>query len=44
VRCVQVLCPITGRERRLTEKAVNHIGGGVNHAFGPTVLGKGVGA
>jgi hypothetical protein len=31
---VQGLCPVAGRERRMEEKATNHIGGGVNHAFG----------
>jgi hypothetical protein len=40
---VQGLYPVAGRERRLEEKATNHIGGGANHAFGPAVLGKGVG-
>jgi hypothetical protein len=39
---VQGLCPVAGRERRLEEKAANHIGGGANHAFGPAVLGRGV--
>jgi hypothetical protein len=39
---VQGLCPVAGRERRLEEKAADHIGGGANHAFGPTVLGRGV--
>jgi hypothetical protein len=39
---VQGLCPVAGRERRLEEKAADHIGGGANHAFGPAVLGKGV--
>jgi hypothetical protein len=41
---VQGLCPVAGRERRLEEKAADHIGGGVNHEFGPTVLCRGVGA
>jgi hypothetical protein len=41
---VQGLCLVAGRERRLEEKAADHIGGGANHAFGPTVLGRGVGA
>jgi hypothetical protein len=41
---VQGLCPIASRERRLEEKATDHIGGGVNHALDPTVLGRGVGA
>jgi hypothetical protein len=41
---VQGLCPVTGRERRLEEKAEDHIGGGANHALGPAVLGRGVGA
>jgi hypothetical protein len=39
---VQGLCLVAGRERRLEEKAADHIGGGANHAFGPTVLGRGV--
>jgi hypothetical protein len=41
---VQGLCPVVGRERRLKEKATNHVGGGANHSLGPTVLGRGVGA
>jgi hypothetical protein len=41
---VQGLCPVAGRERRLKEEAADHIGSGVNDAFGPTVLGRGVGA
>jgi hypothetical protein len=41
---VQGLCPVAGRESCLEEKAANHIGGGANRAFGPTVLGRGVGA
>jgi hypothetical protein len=40
---VQGLCPVTGRERRLEEKPVDHISGGANHVFGPAVLGRGVG-
>jgi hypothetical protein len=28
--------------RHLEEKAVDHIGGGANHAFDPVVLGRGV--
>jgi hypothetical protein len=39
---VQRLCPVAGRERHLEEKAANHIGGGANHAFAATVLGRGV--
>jgi hypothetical protein len=39
---VQGLCPVAGRERHMEEKAVDHIGGGANHAFGPAVLGRGV--
>jgi hypothetical protein len=39
----QGLCPVAGRERRLKEKATNHIGGGSNHALGPAVLSRGVG-
>jgi hypothetical protein len=41
---VQGLCPVAGRERRLEEKAAEHIGGGVDHAFGSAVLCRGVGA
>jgi hypothetical protein len=41
---VQGLWPVAGRERRLEDKVADHIGGGVNHVFGPTVLGRGVGA
>jgi hypothetical protein len=37
------LCPVGGRERRLKEKAADHVGGGANHALGPTVLSRGVG-
>jgi hypothetical protein len=39
---VQGLCPVAGRERRLEEKAADHIGGGADHAFGTTVLCRGV--
>jgi hypothetical protein len=42
--CVQGLYPIAGRKRRLEEKAAEHIGGGADHAFGPTILSRGVGA
>jgi hypothetical protein len=41
---VQGLCPVAGRERRLEEKAAEHIGGGADHAFGSAVLCRGVGA
>jgi hypothetical protein len=41
---VQGLCPVAGRERRLEEKAADHISCGANHAFVSTVLGRGVGA
>jgi hypothetical protein len=41
---VQALCPVAGRERRLEEKAADHVGGGANHALCPAVLGGGVGA
>jgi hypothetical protein len=41
---VQGLCQVAGRERHLEEKASDHIGGDANHVFGPTVLGRGVGA
>jgi hypothetical protein len=37
------LCPVGGRERRLKEKATDHVRGGVNHALGPAVLSRGVG-
>jgi hypothetical protein len=40
-RCAGPL-PVAGRERRLEEKAADHIGGGANHAFGSAVLGRGV--
>jgi hypothetical protein len=35
---MQGLCPVVGRERRLKEKAIDHVGGGANHAFGLAVL------
>jgi hypothetical protein len=38
---IQRLHPIAGGERRLEEKAVDHVGGGANHAFGTTVLREG---
>ena len=38
------LCPVGGRERRLKEKAVDHVGGGANHTLSPAVLCRGVGA
>jgi hypothetical protein len=41
---MQGLYPVAGRERRLKEKATNHVGGGANHAFRPAVLDRGVGA
>jgi hypothetical protein len=41
---VQSLCLVAGRERRLEDKIVDLVGGVVNDAFGPTVLGRGVGA
>jgi hypothetical protein len=41
---VQGLCPVAGRERRLEEKAADHVGGGANDAFVLTVLRRGVGA
>jgi hypothetical protein len=45
-RCggLQGLCPVAARERRLKEKAANHIGGSANNAFGSAILGRGVGA
>jgi hypothetical protein len=41
---VQGLCLVAGQERCLEEKAADHIGGDANHALGPAVLGRGVGA
>jgi hypothetical protein len=41
---VQGLYPLAGREGRLEEKAADHVGGSANHALGPTILGRGVGA
>jgi hypothetical protein len=41
---VQGLCPIGVSERLLEEKVSYHISGCANHAFGPVVLGKGIGA
>jgi hypothetical protein len=41
---VQGLCLVAGRERRLEEKAAEHIGGGADHAFGSAILCRGVGA
>jgi hypothetical protein len=35
---VQGLYPVAGRERRLKEKAADHVGGGANNAFGRAVL------
>jgi hypothetical protein len=40
---VQGLYPVAGR-RRLKEKEADHISGGSNHALGPVVLSRGVGA
>jgi hypothetical protein len=40
---VQGLCPLADRERRLEEKATNHVGGGANDAFDLAVLRRGVG-
>jgi hypothetical protein len=37
---VQGLCPVAGKESRLKEKASDHVSGGVNDAFGPTILGE----
>jgi hypothetical protein len=39
---VQSLCPVAGREKCMKEKAMNHIGGGANDVFNPTILGRGV--
>jgi hypothetical protein len=41
---VQGLYPVAGRERRLEEKAADHVGGGVNHALCLAILSGGVGA
>jgi hypothetical protein len=41
---VKGLCPVAGGERRLEEEVADHIGGSVNHALGPAILGGGVGA
>jgi hypothetical protein len=41
---VQGLYPVAGKERRLKEKEADHISGGSNHALGPAVLSRGVGA
>jgi hypothetical protein len=41
---VQGLYPVAGRGKRVEEKTMDHIGGGANGAFGPVVLGRGVGA
>jgi hypothetical protein len=43
---VQVLCPIAGKERRLKEKAANHISGAakLRSCVRSAVLGRGVGA
>jgi hypothetical protein len=37
------LGPVGGRERRLKEKAADHVGGGANHALGSAILSRGVG-
>jgi hypothetical protein len=37
------LCPVGDRERRLKQKATDHVGGGANHALSPAVLSRGVG-
>jgi hypothetical protein len=41
---VQGLFLVAGRERHLEQKVADHVSGGANHAFGPVVLGRGVGA
>jgi hypothetical protein len=41
---VQGFYLVASMERRLEEKATDHIGGGANHVLGPIVLGRGVGA
>jgi hypothetical protein len=40
---VKGLSPVAGRERCLEQEAADHIGGSVNHALCPAVLGGGVG-
>jgi hypothetical protein len=40
--CVQGFCLVASRERHLKEKATDHIGGGANVVFYPSVLGRGV--
>jgi hypothetical protein len=37
---VQGLCPVDDRERCLKEEAVDHVGGGANDAFGPSISGE----
>jgi hypothetical protein len=39
---VQGLCLVASREKRLEEKAADHVGGGANDAFCSAVLGRGV--
>jgi hypothetical protein len=41
---VQGLGLVAGMERLLEEKVADHVGGGVNDAFGPAIMGSGVGA
>jgi hypothetical protein len=38
------LHPVAGRERRLKEKATDHVSGDANDAFDSTVLGRDVGS
>jgi hypothetical protein len=37
---VQGLCLVAGKEKRLEEKVADHVGGGANDAFSPTILGE----
>jgi hypothetical protein len=41
---VKSLCLVAIGERRLKEEATDHVGDSANHALGPTILGRGVGA
>jgi hypothetical protein len=41
---VRGFCLVASKERRLEEKAADHVGGGANHALCPAILGEGVGA
>jgi hypothetical protein len=41
---VQDLCPIADRKRRLKKETTDHVGGGTDNPFCPTVLRGSVGA